>query len=524
MEGTIYSLLPPLLAIVMVILTRRVLLSLGTGMITSALLLAKGNIGETIIFLWNALVGIFIDDGKVDTWNLYIICFLFLLGAITALINMAGGSRAFGEWALTKVKSRAGAQVLTAILGIIIFIDDYFNALAVGQVARPITDRHRVSRAKLAYIIDSTSAPICVVAPISSWGAFIIGIIGTVFATHHITDLSPLTAFIQMIPMNLYVWTSLILVFIIASRNIDFGSMLNHEKRALQTGETYDPKKQVPGEIKADLPTSHKGTVGDLIWPIAALFVSTFLAIIWSGWKALEWARVSLMDIFGEADVSAALLSGGLIALAVTIILFLRQKIKHDSLQPRHLFMGLRVGMQSMVPAVLILIFAWGLSGLIGDLGTGEYLANLVAQSQINTAFLPAIMFLVAGLIAFATGTSWGSFGILLPIAGHVVAATDMSLLLPTMAAVLAGAVFGDHCSPISDTTILSSTGAGCNHIDHVVTQLPYAIVAAAISTVGYLIMGLTGKTIFGLLTIVILLIFFTLVMRKSVVKKVKLD
>ncbi len=519
MEGSIYSLLPPLLAIVMVILTRRVLLSLGTGIIASALLLAKGNLGETGSLLWGALKGIFIDEGEIDTWNLYIVLFLFVLGAITALVNMAGGSRAFGEWALTKVKSRAGAQILTAFLGIIIFIDDYFNALAVGQVARPITDRHRVSRAKLAYIIDSTSAPVCVVSPISSWGAFIIGIIGTVFVTHQITDLSPLTAFIQMIPMNLYVWTSIAFVFIIASRNIDFGSMLVHETRAVATGETYDPEKQIPGEIKENLPTSDQGAVGDLIWPIATLFIATFSAIIWSGWNALDRKSNSLMEIFGEADVSAALLYGGLIALFVTIVLFLRQRFKYETLQSRHLFRGLVVGMKSMVPAVVILIFAWALSGLIGQLGTGTFLGNVVAKSQLNTAFLPAMMFLVAGLIAFSTGTSWGSFGILLPIAGHVVAATDFSLLLPTMAAVLAGAVFGDHCSPISDTTILSSTGAGCNHIDHVVTQLPYAVTAAIITTVGYLIIGFTSNTIFGLLTIVTLLLLFTLTMKKRVVE-----
>lgn len=230
------------------------------------------------------------EDG-FDTWNIYIILFLFILGAITALINITGGSRAFGEWALTKVKSRIGAQILSAILGIAIFIDDYFNALAVGQVARPITDRHRVSRAKLAYIIDSTSAPVCVVSPVSSWGAFIIGIVGTVFATHNINDISAFAAFLEMIPMNLYVWAALGLVFITVSRNIDFGSMKMHERRTMETGVPYDPKKEIPGEIKEDLPVGENGTVGDLIVPIVTLFIGTIVVIVWSGLKTVTASR-----------------------------------------------------------------------------------------------------------------------------------------------------------------------------------------------------------------------------------------
>ncbi|MBS4178547.1 Na+/H+ antiporter NhaC family protein [Lederbergia citrea] len=515
MVNSIFSLLPPLLAIVMVIITRRVLLSLGTGIIASALLLAKGNPVNTGAVLWGTIKGIFVDEGSLNTWNVYIILFLFILGAITTLINIAGGSRAFGEWAMTKVKSRAGAQILAAIFGIIIFIDDYFNALAVGQVARPITDRHRVSRAKLAYIIDSTSAPVCVIAPISSWGAFIIGIIGTVFVTHNITHISPLTAFLQMVPMNLYVWTALALVFIIAARNIDFGTMKVHEERTLSTGIPYDPEKPIPGQAKEDLPVSEKGNVGDLMWPIAALFLGTIGAIIWSGSKETE-GKATIMEIFGNADVSEALLYGGLIGLVVTIALFIRQQAKYKSLDSKFLVTGLSVGIRSMLPAVLILLFAWAISALIDELGTGSYLASIVQNSQLNPVFLPVILFFGAGLMAFSTGTSWGAFGILLPIAGQIMAATDISLLLPAMAAVLAGSVFGDHCSPISDTTILSSTGAGCNHMDHVLTQLPYAVLAAIISAIGYIVMGITGITAFGLLTIGILLVLFTIWMERS--------
>ncbi|GIN89007.1 Na+/H+ antiporter [Siminovitchia terrae] len=519
MEQSIYSLLPPLLAILMVILTRRVLLSLGTGIIVSALLLGKGNVGQSLSYLWDAVKGIFVEDGGLNSWNICILAFLFLLGAITALINIAGGSRAFGEWAMTKVKSRTGAQILTAIFGIIIFIDDYFNALAVGQVARPITDRHRVSRAKLAYLIDSTSAPICVISPISSWGAFIIGIIGTVLATHNITEISAFTAFLQIIPMNLYVWATLGLVFIIAIRNADFGAMRTHEKRTLETGIPYDPNKAIPGEIKEDLPSSENGTVGDLVWPIVALFAGTIAAIIWSGLKESK-SGATIMDIFGNADVALALIFGGLFGLIVAAILFLRQKAINDSMDAKLLFKGIRVGMKSMLPAVMILVFAWAIITLIEELGTGVFLGDVVKNSQLNISFLPVIMFAVAGLMAFATGTSWGSFGILLPIAGQVVAATDMSMMLPALAAVLAGSVFGDHCSPISDTTILSSTGAGCNHMDHVITQLPYALTSALIAGIGFVVMGLTDNGLLGLATVAILLGIFALTTRKNKVSQ----
>lgn len=514
MENSIVSLLPPLLAIIMVIITRRVLLSLGSGIILTALLLGRGNIPESWAFLWASVKGIFISDGAFNT-DLYIILFLFLLGAITALINIAGGSRAFGEWAMTKVKTRAGAQVLTAVFGVIIFIDDYFNALAVGQVARPITDRHKVSRAKLAYLIDSTSAPVCVVSPISSWGAFIIGVIGTILATHQVTNITAFTAFIQMIPMNLYVWSTLGLVFIIAFRNVDFGTMKKHEQRTMETGIPYDPAKEIPGQIKEGLPSSEKGTVGDLLIPIIALFAATIAVIFWTGWQASD-KGAPLMDIFGNADVYLALVIGAVIGLIIAAILFFRQSSSNSDMNASLFVKGIVMGFKSMVPAVLILMFAWSIITLISELGTGAYLGNLVAQSQMNVAFLPFIMFIVAGLMAFATGTSWGSFGILLPIAGQVVAATDISLLLPALAAVLAGSVFGDHCSPISDTTILSSTGAGCNHIDHVVTQLPYALTAALIAGIGYIVMGLTDSGMMGFVTVLVILVILALTIKKT--------
>ncbi|WP_409251867.1 Na+/H+ antiporter NhaC family protein [Bacillus sp. SCS-153A] len=510
MENTIYSLLPPLLAILMVILTRRVLLSLGVGIVSAALLLAEFSIGKTLTTIWDAFKGIFVDGGELNTWNVYIILFLLLLGVITAFVNISGGSRAFGEWAMKRVKTRTGAQILTAVLGIIIFIDDYFNALAVGQVSRPITDRHKISRAKLAYLIDSTSAPICVVSPISSWGAFIIALIGGILADHAITGYTAFSAFMQIIPMNLYVWAAIGLVFITSYRGIEFGKMREHELRAINTGEVYDPAKDIPGELKNDLPVSDKGTVGDLIWPIIALVVGTVGAMLWTGYQAVE-GEASLLLILENTDVSTSLVYGGLIGLATALIFFFRQMPSSKAINGKALGLGFMEGIKSMLPAVYILIFAWTIVTLIGSLQTGEYLAGIVEQSNLNIGLLPVIMFLVAGIMAFATGTSWGSFGILLPIAGEIAAATDVSILLPAMAAVLAGSVFGDHCSPISDTSILSSTGAGSNHIDHVITQLPYAITGAIIAAVGFLALGLTGSTLIGLGATIILLVLFAL-------------
>ncbi|MDF1511015.1 Na+/H+ antiporter NhaC family protein [Robertmurraya sp. DFI.2.37] len=508
MSNTIFSLIPPIVAILMVILTRRVLLSLGVGIVAAAFLLAEFKIGETLQIIFEAIKGIFIDDGALNTWNVYIILFLLILGIITAFISISGGSRAFGEWAMKRVRTRVGAQLVGAILGIVIFIDDYFNALAVGQISRPITDGQKVSRAKLAYLIDSTSAPVCVISPISSWGAYIIAIIGSIITAHQITEYTAFSAFVQMIPMNLYVWVSFVIVFLTVYRNINLGQMKLHEERAMTTGQLYDPEKTIPGELKEDLPVSTKGSVGDLVWPIIALIVGTVGSMLWTGANAVE-GKATLLAIFENTDVSASLLYGGLIGLAVTILLYLRQVKVKKGISGNTFSIGVVEGLKSMLPAVYILLFAWAIVDLIGQLETGKYLAGIVESSQMNTAFLPVILFVIAGIMAFSTGTSWGSFGILLPIAGEIAVTTDVTLLLPAMAAVLAGAVFGDHCSPISDTTILSSTGAGSNHLDHVLTQLPYAIISAVIAACGYILIGFTGSTLIGLAAITLLLVVF---------------
>lgn len=506
MENTIFSILPPLLAILMVVITRRVLLSLGLGIITAAFLLADFNIGETVAIILDAIKGIFISDGALNTSSVYIILFLLLLGIITAFISISGGSRAFGDWAMKRVKTRTGAQLVGAILGIIIFIDDYFNALAVGQVTRPITDRQKVSRAKLAYIIDSTSAPICVVSPVSSWGATIIVLIGTILASHGVTEYSAFSAFMQMVPMNFYVWAALGLVFITVLKDVNLGSMRSHEDRALNEGQVYDPEKPVPGELKEDLPTSRTGTIGDLIWPILALFVGTVGTMLWTGAQATE-GETTILKIFENTDVTLSLILGGLSGFVVSMLMFARQALVLRGVEANVLGNGVVAGLKSMLPAVYILLFAWSIGDLIGRLETGTYLAGVVQNANLNIAYLPVILFILAGFMAFATGTSWGSFGILLPIAGEIAAVSDITLILPAMAAVLGGAVFGDHCSPISDTTILSSTGAGSNHIDHVMTQLPYALLSAGIASVGFIIIGFTGSTLIAIVAVILLLV-----------------
>ncbi|QVY60994.1 Na+/H+ antiporter NhaC family protein [Cytobacillus gottheilii] len=511
MENTIFSLLPPLVAILLVILTRKVLLSLGVGILTASIILAEMDFLEAGSILWETVKGIFIDGGSINTWNMYIILFLLILGVITAFISISGGSRAFGEWAMKRVKTRAGAQVIGAILGVIIFIDDYFNALAVGQISRPITDRQKVSRAKLAYLIDSTSAPVCVVSPVSSWGAYIIALIGTILASHNLTDYTAFSVFLQMIPMNLYVWTTLAIVFIVAIKGFEIGPMKKHEIRAVRDNQVMDPEKPAPGKLEEDLPVSTKGTVGDLVWPIIALVAGTVGAMIWTGYQAVT-GNATILTIFENTDVSKSLVLGGVIGLIVTLLFFTRQVTVKKGIEGSVVFKGIWSGIKSMLPAIYILLFAWAIVDLIGQLETGAYLAGLVENSNMEISFLPFLLFIIAGVMAFSTGTSWGSFGILLPIAGDIAAATDINLLLPAMAAVLAGAVFGDHCSPISDTTILSSTGAGCNHIDHVLTQLPYALISAAISGVGFLILGFTDSTILSVAAIALLLIVFTFV------------
>jgi tetracycline resistance efflux pump len=512
-ENSIYSLIPPALAILMVILTRQVLISLGAGIIAGALLLHDFSISATFKEIGTIIKGHFISDGALNEWNVYILLFLLILGMMTSIISMAGGSRAFGEWAISKVKTRRGAQILTVVFGLVIFIDDYFNSLAVGNVSRPITDRHRISRAKLAYYLDSTAAPVCVISPVSSWGAYIIGIIGTILATHEITNISAFSAFIQIIPMNFYAVFALVMVFAVAYFQLDFGPMRKHEERALATGEVVDPEKKGAIGQGIKLEESDKGKVGDLVWPIVLLIAATVGFMFYTGIENVrgleEATAVTLLSIFENTDVPKSLLYGGLIGLTAAILFFLPKKMGVSALGR-----GLGRGVQSMMGAVTILLFAWTIISIIDSLGTGKYLAGLVDQ-HMNLAYLPLVLFVLSGLMAFATGTSWGTFGVMLPIAAEIAASTNVELMLPVLAAVLAGSVFGDHCSPISDTTILSSTGAGSHHIDHVMTQLPYSLIAAGISAIGYLALGLTGSVWIGLIVSLAILVISIFVIKR---------
>lgn len=507
MSGTILSILPPLIAIVMVLITKRVLLSLGTGIIAGALIAASFSPLASLKSFWTALT-ISFWDGGLNTYNIFIMLFVLMLGVLTAFVSLSGGSRAFAEWATKRIRTRRGARLLPVFLGILIFVDDYFNALAVGQIARPVTDSHKISRAKLAYFIDSTSAPICAIAPISSWGAYLIGVIGTILAGASVVSYSALEAFLLMIPMNFYVLATLVFVFFAAITNFDFGEMRKHERRAIEKGELFDPNKEVPGELKEEFPVHNNGRVIDLVIPIVTLVAVTFGAMMLTGYRGsvAEYGRSDIWTIFEMTDVPVSLLAGGIAGVLVALILFMTQPGKGDFRKSDFIVPAFTSGIRAMMPAVSILILAWALTYLIGELETGAFLSGVVERSNIPVELLPAIMFVLAGVMAFSTGTSWGSFGILLPIAGEIMLNAAPEMLIASLAAVLGGAVFGDHCSPISDSTIMSSTGAGSNHIDHVATQLPYALSSAAIATTGYVVMGLTDSLALGLLTVIILL------------------
>lgn len=488
MEGTIFSLIPALLTLILVLLTRKVLVSLGAGVVVGAFLLHDFEILAALEEIWTVFITIFISDGEWNMGSLYLLSFLLLLGVTTAFMTASGGSRAFGEWAVRKVSSRKGAQLTPAFLGLIIFIDDYFNSLVVGQVARPLTDRYKVSRAKLAYIIDSTSAPITVITPISSWGAYIIGTIAFILAENEINNYQPLEAFVTMIPLNLYAFSAIFLVFLSILLKMDVGSMQVHESRAVKTGELVNPERtDVPGDLNEAFADYAHGRVYHLIIPIVVLVIASVTAMLVTG-RINAGNETGILSIFENTDVNISLFIGGVAAVLSGFLLYLM--LGNTKPATSKVFLE---GIKAMLPAIYILILAWMIGAVIENMGTGEYLAGLVEQASLNPAFLPFLLFIVAGFMALATGTSWGTFGIMLPIAGALAASTDASLVLASLAAVLAGSVFGDHCSPISDTTILSSTGAGANHIDHVMTQLPYALIGAVAAAIGYLVIGFTG-------------------------------
>lgn len=477
MEYQWLSIIPPVVAIGLALLTKRVLPSLAIGILSGAFILSSYQPVATVTKTFGIL-----SEKVTDSWNLSILGFLVILGILVHLVTIAGGSAAYGKWAATKIKTRAGAQLATFFLGIMIFIDDYFNSLTVGTVMRPVTDKFKISRAKLAYILDSTAAPICIIAPVSSWVATIMSTMGDKFKTSGVT-MEPFSAFMMTIPLNFYAILTLIMVGYVCLSKVDFGPMAVHEERALTTGElgAVDIQEKVSDGI------SSKGTVLDLVLPIAGLVVFVLVAMTYTG--GYFDGGISVLDSIKNTDAAKSLLYGGLASLALSLLLFLPRGVVSFGQLPKAAYGGF----MAMLPANLILIFAWTIGGVISEMGTGVFLANQLGDKLPFWAY-PAIAFILSGLMAFATGTSWGTFAIMIPIAIDLALVVDPQLLILLMASVLAGAVYGDHCSPISDTTILSSTGAACRHIDHVETQLPYATLVASICFGGYILSAVLTK------------------------------
>ena len=505
-SSSLWSVVPALIALLLAIATRRVLISLSLGIIVGALMLAGGNVLDAVLYLKNSVVSLLYKGGEegFNSNNINIILFLILLGILTSLLSVSGANQAFANWAQEKVKGRRGAKLMAACLVFVTFIDDYFHSLAVGAIARPVTDKFKVSRAKLAYILDSTAAPMCVLMPISSWGAYIITLIAGLLATHSITGYTPLGAFVTMSAMNFYAIFSILMVFFVAYFSFDIGSMTRFEHNAMSQEEKSSEQRG-----------SSEVGVRDLVLPILALIIGTVTMMLKTGGDALAEAGnpFTILGAFENTTVGISLVTGGVASIIVlTLCLLMRRHISVSDYTKAY-----GAGVKMMSGAILILFFAWTINGVVSDMQTGKYLSSLVA-GNISPAFLPAILFVLASAMAFSTGTSWGTFGIMLPIGAAMAMHSDPSLIIPCLSAVMAGAVCGDHCSPVSDTTILSSTGAQCNHMDHVLSQLPYALLVAAASVIGYLVVGFTESGLLGFITAgIIMLVLIMLFKAKNV-------
>ncbi len=500
--ATFLALLPPLIAIILALITKEVYSSLIVGIIVGGVIYAGGNF-ETIM---NHVV----QDGFIasvaDSWNVGILIFLVILGTIVALMNKAGGSAAFGRWAVKHIKSRAGAQVATICLGVLIFIDDYFNCLTVGSVMRPVTDSHKVSRAKLAYLIDATAAPVCIIAPISSWAAAVAGFASSAGAKNGIE------LFLRAIPYNFYALFTILMMFVLVIAKFDYGPMKLHEKNAVENDDIFTSgTKQAIEEMQVN----EKGKVIDLIIPVVFLIISCVIGMIYTGGF---FGGANFIEAFSDSDASVGLALGGAAALVFSVIYFvIRRTIKF-----RDIMESLPDGFKAMVPAILILVCAWTLKAMTDSLGAKIFISQLVEGTAGGfQMFLPAIIFAIAVGLSFATGTSWGTFGILIPIVLSVFDASN-PLAIISISACMAGAVCGDHCSPISDTTIMSSAGAQCDHINHVSTQLPYAMTVAGVSFVTYILAGILGRNGMGIIALPVgaVLMVLTLIVVKSATAK----
>lgn len=497
MYSTFWALVPPIIAIILALITKEVYSSLFIGILVGGLFYSGFSFEGTITHIFN--------DGFIavlsDSYNVGILIFLVILGAMVSLMNRAGGSAAFGRFAREKIKSRTGAQLTTIALGVLIFIDDYFNCLTVGSVMKPVTDEHKVSRAKLAYLIDATAAPICIIAPISSWAAAVSGFV---------EGEDGFSIFIRAIPYNFYALLTIIMMLGLVIMNVDFGPMKSHEDNA-KNGDLFSAGAKNDGNESVYV--NPKGKVIDLIIPIITLIICCVIGMIYTG-GFFEGA--GFVTAFSNSDASVGLALGSICAMLITIIVYLFRKVLTFS----DCMECLPAGFKAMVPAILILTFAWTLKAMTDSLGAAPFVAGAMEQTAgALMNLLPAIIFLVGCFLAFSTGTSWGTFGILIPIVVAVFADSNPQLMIISISACMAGAVCGDHCSPISDTTIMASAGAQCNHVNHVATQLPYAVIAAAISFATYIIAGFSQSAWISL-PIGILLMLATLFIIKKLGSK----
>ena len=474
MSSTIFSLIPPIVAIALALISKEVYLSLLIGILSGALLFTGGNplfaVEETL-----GIMGTKIGD------NANILLFLAFLGILVALITKSGASGAYGDWASKSIKSKRGALLATAALGTVIFVDDYFNCLTVGTVMRPVTDKYKISRAKLAYVIDATAAPICIIAPISSWAAAV----GSSLPENSGVD--GFSLFLRTIPFNLYALLTLVFMIFLIVTQMDFSAMKSYNERVARKGEeTMD--------ADSPLPSGGRGKVIDLILPIVVLIILCICSMLYTG-GILD--GVGVIDAFAGCDAARSLALGSFFALVFTFAQYMIRRV----LTFNEFCECFTVGVKAMIPAIMILCLAWTLSGICSAdyLDIGGYVGAVVGGSALVLSLLPCIFFLVALGLAFSTGTSWGTFGILIPIAMAITGTEDINMLAITIASILAGAVCGDHISPISDTTILASAGAQCKHLNHVSTQIPYAMVVAACCVVGYLVSGITKNGWLGL-------------------------
>ncbi|MBO5210207.1 MAG: Na+/H+ antiporter NhaC family protein [Lachnospiraceae bacterium] len=496
--ATPLALLPSIIAITLALITKEVYTSLFTGIIMGALLHSNFNLEKMMnTFLFHEEGGMVYK--LADSWNVGILIFLVLLGILVSVLNRAGGSSAFGRWATDHIKTRAGAQLATMVLGVLIFVDDYFNCLTVGSVMRPVTDRHKVSRAKLSYIIDATAAPVCIIAPISSWAAAVTS------SVPEDANINGFSVFLQTIPYNLYAFLTLAMIIALVVMKFDFGPMSLHEQNAMK-GDLLTVHTDIQNDQEENV-TKEGAKVIDLMLPVIVLILSCIICMVYTGGF---FSGTDFISAFANSDASQGLVLGGFITLIFTFIYMLMRNV----ITFKEFTECIPEGFKAMIAPILILTMAWTLSGMTNLLGAREFVAELVQGSAAAfQGFLPVIIFLVAAFLAFATGTSWGTFGILIPIVIGVFPEGQMMVI--SISACLAGAVAGDHCSPISDTTIMASAGGQCNHVSHVSTQLPYAITVSAVCCVGYILIGILNAC--GLMNLALLSLPVSIVVLISV-------